>query len=64
MTTYWRIGKSRVVHKCDITINCHYWLRAKGYFTSFDKKPRGHTVCDACQLYEKKARAAAMRKVK
>jgi 7-cyano-7-deazaguanine synthase in queuosine biosynthesis len=64
MTMYWRIGKSRVVHKDEVKLQCHYWTRSKEDLECYDKKPRNCSVCDSCQLIEKKARAAARRKVK
>jgi hypothetical protein len=67
MTTYWRIGKSRVVHKETVVSLCYYAIRADRGETShhyYDKKPRNCSVCDECARLEKKARAAARRKMK
>jgi hypothetical protein len=64
MTMYWRIGKSRVVHKDEAANDCHYVLRSVTEGEIIYKKPRNCSVCDECQRLEKKARAAARRKVK
>jgi hypothetical protein len=64
MTTYWRIGKSRVVHKHKVADDCHYVIRSVTEGDIIYKKPRSCSVCDECARLEKKARAAARRKEK
>jgi hypothetical protein len=61
MTTYWRIGKSRVVHKDLVMHECHYFQRVLKELSATNKKPRNCSYCDECQRLEKKARAAGKR---